>query len=133
MKNAAIFDQMAEQVFFVNLIADNIAEVVMKEHIYLDVAVTDAIDKELQRLAPNRKVYQVVIAKGPYIVNPEMRNSMSHGDTGIRQLAMAWVSPDEKANREQEAIVSKLPLPVPIRFFSDRQGALDWFKALSAV
>ena len=106
-------------------------EVVLKEHLYLDIAITDAIDEELQRLAPDRKVYQLVIAKGPYIVNPEMRNSMSHGDTGIKQLAIAWVSPDEKANQEQEAIVSKLPLPVPIRFFSDREKAIDWLNALA--
>lgn len=111
---------------------DNVVEVVLDPMVYLDVSVTDKVDEVLEKLAPGIKVYQLVIASGPYIVNPEMRNAMAQGATGIRQLAIAWVSSDEAANREQESIVSKLTLPVPIRFFSQRQEGLDWLMSLKA-
>jgi hypothetical protein len=122
---------MEGQSFQVQFLDDNIVEVVLGGKVYLDVSVTDKIDVELERLAPGRKLYQLVMATGPYVVNPEMRNAMAQGDTGIKQLAIAWVSPDEAANREQEAIVSKLTLPVPIRFFSDRTDGLAWLRSLA--
>lgn len=118
--------------FKLKLLTDNIVEVVLDDNLYLDVSVTDRIDELLEEMVPKRKIYQLVIASGPYIVNPEMRNSMSQGDTGIKQLAIAWISPDEKSNQEQEAIVSKLPLPVQIRFFSDREKGLVWLKSLAS-
>ena len=102
---------MAEEKYTARLLSDDIVEVVLKDHVYLDVSVTDAIDKSIQQLAPNRKLYQIVIASGPYIVNPEMRNAAVAGDSGIKQLAIAWVSPDERANEEQEKIVSKSNTP----------------------
>jgi hypothetical protein len=122
---------MTEKIYTIELLDHNMVEITLKQQIYLDIAITDAIDEDLQRLAPDKKVYQLVIAKGPYIVNPEMRNSFSKGDTGIKQIAIAWVSPDEKSNQEQEAILSKLPLPVKIRFFGNRQSGLDWLVSLS--
>jgi hypothetical protein len=121
---------MAEHLFTLKQLSDNIVEIVLKDRIDLDIAVTDKIDQALHSIDPTRKFYQLVIANGPYMVDPEMRNSMSHGDTGIKQLAIAWVSPDEAANHQQEAIVSKLPLPLPIRFFSDRSEALTWLQGL---
>jgi hypothetical protein len=123
---------MPDKLFKINLLSHNIAEVVMEPNVYLDVSVTDMIDQELNRLAPDKKFYQLVIASGPYIVNPEMRNSMSEGGTGIKLLGVAWVSPDEKANREQEQIISTLTLPVPVRFFSDRTAGLNWLKQEAA-
>jgi hypothetical protein len=122
---------MSEELFKVRLLTHDIVEVVLDRNVYLDVSVTDRIDQEIQRLAPDRKVYQIVIANYPYIVNPEMRNAMAKGDTGIKILALAWVSPDEAANREQEEIVSHLPIPLPIRFFSERQKGIDWLMSLA--
>lgn len=122
---------MAKELYDVSMLATDIAEVVFHRHVYLDIAITDRIDEILEGLAPGRKVYQLVIAKGPYIVNPEMRNSFSKGDTGIKQLAIAWVSPDEKANKEQEEVMSKLPTPIPIRFFDTRELGLAWLQSLS--
>ena len=127
-----VFLSMPEPPFTINVLSRNIVEVVLKDKVYLDVSVTDKIDQALHELAPDRKFYQMVIANGPYIVNPEMRNAMSKGDAGIKLLGVAWVSPDEKANREQEAIVSKLTLPVPVRFFCDREDGLAWLMALEA-
>jgi hypothetical protein len=123
---------MSEEPFTARLLSENIAEITLKDNVYLDISVTDKIDQALHRLGPNRKFYQMVIANGPYVVNPEMRNSMSQGDTGTKLLGIAWISPDEKANREQEAIVSKLSLPVPIRFFSDREAGFKWLKSISS-
>ena len=123
---------MSEKLFEVRMLSQDIAEVVFSKQIYLDVSITDGIDTELETLAPGRKIYQLVDAKGPYIVNPEMRNAAAEGATGVRQIAIAWVSPDEKANREQEAILSKLPLPFKISFFSNRTDALVWLKSLGA-
>jgi hypothetical protein len=122
---------MAAEQFSVRLLTHDIVEVILKKHVDLDISITDAIDAELERLAPGRKVRQLVIAPGPYIVNPEMRNSFAKGDTGIKQIAIAWVSPDKRANDEQEAILSKLPTPVPIRFFSDREKGIAWLKSLA--
>jgi hypothetical protein len=123
---------MSKQPFSVKLLSHNIAEITLDDNVYLDVSVTDRIDEELHKLGPDRKFFQMVIASGPYIVNPEMRNSMSEGDTGTKLLGVAWVSPDEEANREQEAIVSQLSLPVPIRFFSDREKGLAWLQVLAS-
>jgi hypothetical protein len=123
---------MSKQPFSVKLLSHNIAEITLDDNVYLDVSVTDRIDEELHKLGPDRKFFQMVIASGPYIVNPEMRNSMSEGDTGTKLLGVAWVSPDEEANREQEAIVSQLSLPVPIRFFSDREKGLAWLQGLAS-
>jgi len=119
--------------FQIKLLATNIAEVILDPNVYLDVSVTDMIDQELNAIAPDHKFYQLVIANGPYIVNPEMRNSMAEGGAGIKLLGVAWVSPDEKANREQEEIVSRLTLPIPIRFFSSRDAGLDWLKQESRL
>ena len=119
--------------FQIKLLATNIAEVILEPNVYLDVSVTDMIDQELNAIAPDHKFYQLVIANGPYIVNPEMRNSMAEGGAGIKLLGVAWVSPDEKANREQEEIVSRLTLPIPIRFFSSRDAGLDWLKQESRL
>jgi hypothetical protein len=123
---------MAEELFTVRLLAPDIAEVTLKDHVYLDISVTDKIDQALHLLGPDRKFFQLVIASGPYIVNPEMRNSMSQSDTGTKLLGIAWISPDEEANREQESITSKLPLPIPIRFFSDREKGLAWLQSMSS-
>lgn len=117
---------MPDKPFTVRLLDGNIAEVTLKDKVHLDVSVTDELDRELERLAPSTKVYQLVIASATYIVNPEMRHAFAENDTGLRQLAIAWVSPDEKANREQEEVVNKLTLPTPIRFFNDRNLALKW-------
>ena len=113
------------------MLAPDIIEISFSERVMLDLSISDQIERKIQELAPNRKVYQVVMAHGPYVVDPEMRNAVQHGEAGLKQLAIAWVSPDEKANREQEEILSKLPLPVPIRFFSRQEDALAWFKSLS--
>jgi len=123
---------MTNDLFAVKLLTPEIVEVVLNKNVYLDISVTDKIDQALHQLAPDRKLYQMVIASGPYIVNPEMRTAMSKGDAGIKLKGIAWVSPDEKANREQEAIVSKLPIPIPLRFFSDREKAFAWLKSLVA-
>ena len=123
---------MPDRPYQIKSLGDDIIEVTLKPHVDLDVSMTDAIDQELHRIGPDRKFFQLVIASGPYMVEPEMRNSMSQGDTGIKQHAIAWISPDEKANAEQEAIVSTLPIPVPIRFFSDREKGLAWLRKLAA-
>jgi hypothetical protein len=123
---------MAEKQFQVKLLEHNIVEVILKDNVYLDISITDSIDQALNRIAPDRKFYQMVIANGPYIVNPEMRNSMAEGDTGNKLLAVAWVSPDIKANLEQESIVSQLTLPIPVRFFSEREKGLAWLKSLAS-
>jgi hypothetical protein len=123
---------MSADLFEARLLTPEIVEVVLGKNVYLDISVTDKIDQALHRLAPDRKLYQMVIANGPYIVNPEMRTAMSKGDAGIKLKGIAWVSPDEKGNQEQESIVSKLPIPIPLRFFSDRNLAFEWLKTLSA-
>lgn len=117
--------------FKVNELSHNMVEIVLNDNVYLDVSVTDRIDAALHRLGPDRKFYQLVIANGPYVVNPEMRNAMSKGNAGIKLLGIAWVSPDEKANQEQERIVSTLTLPIPIRFFSNRDTGLQWLQELA--
>jgi len=124
---------MSKDLFDAKLLTPEIVEVVLKENVYLDISVTDKIDQVLHKLAPDRKLYQMVIANGPYIVNPEMRTAMSKGDAGIKLKGIAWVSPNQKANEEQEAIVSKLQLPIAIRFFSDREIAFTWLKSLAAA
>jgi hypothetical protein len=121
---------MAEKIYTIRLLDRNIVEVTFAQQVYLDISITDAIEQELHRLVPDEKVYQLVIAKGPYIVNPEMRNSLSKS-TSIKQAAIAWVSPDQKANREQEAIVSKLPMPMKIRFFDTAEDGLGWLQSLA--
>lgn len=123
---------MADKAFSIRLLDENIAEVTLRDKVYLDVSTTDQVDQELEAMAPGRKLYQLVIATGPYVVNPEMRNAFSHNDTGMRQLAIAWVSPDEGANREQERIISGLTLPIPLRFFTERDPAYNWLRSLSA-
>jgi hypothetical protein len=123
---------MSESLFKVRLLSNNLVEVVMGNNVYLDIAVTDAIEQEIDKLLPGGKYYQLVIANGPYVVNPEMRNSMSEGGAGTKMLGLAWISPDEKANREQEEIVSRLPLPMQIRFFSDREKGLTWLQSIAA-
>ena len=123
---------MQYELFDIELIKNNIVEVVFKDKVFLNTFITDQIEEGIQALCPNQKVYQIVIAKGPYAVDPEMRNAVVHGEAGVKQLAIAWVSPDKAANREQEAIVSKLPLPYPIRFFDDRESAMAWVESLLA-
>src|SRR6476660_4262069 len=98
---------MSADLFEARLLTPDIAEIILGKNVYLDISVTDKIDQALHRLAPDRKLYQMVIANGPYIVNPEMRTAMSKGDAGIKLKGIAWVSPDDKSNKEQEAIVSK--------------------------
>lgn len=122
---------MHEELFTVKRLSEDIVEVTLMDNVDLDISVTDKIDGALHRIAPHRKFYQLVMANGPYVVNPEMRNSMSQGDTGSKLLAIAWISPDKKANEEQEAIVSQLTLPVPIRFFSERETGLSWLQQLA--
>jgi hypothetical protein len=122
---------MYEELFKAKLLAHNIVEVVLADKVYLDISLTDKIDETLHKLAPDRKLYQLVIASGPYIVNPEMRNATAKGNAGVRLLGVAWVSPDNKANQEQEEIVGKLPIPFPIRFFSDRVKALTWLESMA--
>jgi hypothetical protein len=122
---------MAEKIYTIKVLDRNIVEVTLKEHVYLDMSITDAIEQDLNVMVPNERVYQLVIAKGPYIVNPEMRNSMSKSET-VKQAAIAWISPDEKSNQEQEAIVSKLPLPLKIRFFSSREDGLGWLQSMAS-
>ncbi len=123
---------MSADLFEARLLTPDIAEIILGKNVYLDISVTDKIDQALHRLAPDRKLYQMVIANGPYIVNPEMRTAMSKGDAGIKLKGIAWVSPDDKSNKEQEAIVSKLPIPMPLRFFSDRNVAFEWLKSLAS-
>jgi hypothetical protein len=123
---------MSKQPFNIKVLSPNMVEVTLDDNVYLDISVTDMIDQELHKIGPDRKFYQLVIANGPYIVNPEMRNSFSKSDTGNKLLGIAWISPDEDANKEQEEIVSKLTLPAPIRFFSDREKGLKWLKQLDS-
>lgn len=124
---------MAKGLFDAKLLSPNLVEITMKEKVYLDISITDSIDQALQELAPDRKLYQLVIALGAYLVDPEMRHAMAHGDSGVKQLAIAWVSPDKEDNQKQEAIVSQLTLPLPIRFFDDRESGLAWLRSLGAA
>lgn len=124
---------MTYDLFDINLIEKQIVEVIFKDKVFLNTYITDQIEDGIQKLTPNQKVYQLVIAKGPYAVDPEMRNAVVHGEAGVKQMAIAWVSPDKEANRVQEEIVSKLPLPYPIRFFDDRESALVWLRSLAAA
>jgi hypothetical protein len=120
-----------DELFKVRLLERGIVEVVIDKRLFLDINATERINMEVSKLVPRGKTYQLVLANAPYAVDPEMRHAIVKKETGTNLGAIAWISPDQKANAEQEAIVSKLPMPFPIRFFNDREKGLAWLRSLA--
>jgi hypothetical protein len=118
--------------FELRLPEPQIAEVILRPGVYLDVALADSVDEALKKLAPDRKFYQLVIISEPYIVNPELRHSFSKGGASTRQLAIAFVNRNEAENVRESEIAATINIPVPLGFFTDRGKALEWLRGLAA-
>jgi hypothetical protein len=118
--------------FELQFLTDHIAEVILVNGILIDLAVTDAIDLTLETKFPGKKFFVLCGAKGSYIVDPELRHSMTRVEHSRPVRAVAFYSPDVAMNAAKAEINKHLPIPIPVRFFPRRKEALEWLENLAS-